>query len=88
MSEYEFMNKIFLDKIKYGICNIVFPENLSCIACNIPISDSNYLSLCKKCYNKLFYLQEICTKCGRSGSGSSICLECEKEKYYFDKNKL
>lgn len=73
------------EKIRESILDIVFPKNLNCISCNIPIDEENYLSMCKKCYTNLEYIKEICTKCGRSSSGSSICFECDKEKYYFDK---
>lgn len=78
------MKLSFFEKMGESILDIVFPKNLNCISCNIPIDEQNYLSMCKKCYNQLEYVKEICNKCGRSGRGSSICFECEKEKYHFD----
>ncbi|MGB5822880.1 MAG: double zinc ribbon domain-containing protein, partial [Proteocatella sp.] len=46
---------------------ILFPKNLNCIFCNIPISKNNKYSLCKSCFEKIEFVEEICTKCGRTG---------------------
>ena len=35
---------------------ILFPENIYCISCDEPISDSNKLSLCKNCYDNIEFL--------------------------------
>lgn len=63
----------------------LFPENIRCIICNVPISRNNYISFCKNCYKKLEYIQELCIHCGRFGRGSSICTQCIAETYHFDK---
>lgn len=63
---------------------ILFPKNISCIFCSSPISRSNPYSLCKRCYQKLNFVQELCIHCGRFGKGASMCTQCEKEQYGFD----
>ena len=37
---------------------ILFPENIYCISCDEPISDSNNLSLCKNCYENIEFLYD------------------------------
>lgn len=37
---------------------ILFPENIYCISCDEPISDSNKLSLCKNCYENIEFLYD------------------------------
>lgn len=64
--------------------DFLFPRNLNCICCNLPISEDNYLSLCKNCYKKLAFVEEICVRCGRFGKGASMCTRCATEKYDFD----
>ncbi len=64
---------------------ILFPRNIGCISCSMPISRDNDLSICKPCYKKMKYIEEICTVCGRSGKGAGFCTLCSTEKYYFDK---
>lgn len=68
-----------------NILEIIFPDNLNCLKCNIPISSSNYFSLCKNCYKKIEYISEMCHKCGRNKKGASICFDCDNENYYFDR---
>ena len=63
---------------------ILFPRNISCIFCNMPISQDNDLSICKNCFKQLKYLGEICIRCGRFGKGSSLCTQCASETYHFD----
>ncbi len=65
--------------------DLLFPKNINCIFCSLPIHEENYLSLCKKCYQKLKFLEEICIRCGRSGKGRTLCTDCASEKYYFDR---
>lgn len=64
---------------------ILFPKNINCIFCNIPISLSNDLSLCKNCYKKMQFIEEICIRCGRHGEGAIFCTQCAGEIYYFDR---
>ncbi|MDO4711895.1 MAG: hypothetical protein Q4A75_07930 [Peptostreptococcaceae bacterium] len=64
---------------------ILFPRNVNCICCNMPISRENYLSLCRHCYHKMAFVEESCIRCGRSGKGMSMCTQCVDEKYYFDR---
>lgn len=63
---------------------ILFPRNINCIFCNISISKKNKYSLCKSCFEKIEFVEEICTKCGRTGEYSSLCTHCYSENYYFD----
>ena len=37
---------------------ILFPDNLYCISCNSPISDTNKFSLCKNCYENIEFLYD------------------------------
>lgn len=37
---------------------ILFPENIYCISCDEPISDSNKFSLCKNCYENIEFLYD------------------------------
>lgn len=37
---------------------ILFPENIYCISCDEPISDSNKFSLCKNCYESIEFLYD------------------------------
>jgi len=37
---------------------ILFPENIYCISCDEPISDTNKLSLCKNCYENIEFLYD------------------------------
>lgn len=65
--------------------DILFPKNINCIFCNIPISRTNRYSLCKNCFEKIEFVKEICTNCGRTGEHSSLCTYCYGEHYYYDK---
>lgn len=64
---------------------IIFPENIDCIFCNMPISKGNKYSICRECFEKLEFIEEICIKCGRSGENSCLCTHCYSEHYYYDK---
>ncbi|WP_028828545.1 ComF family protein [Proteocatella sphenisci] len=64
---------------------ILFPQNTCCIFCNIPISRDNRYSVCKTCFEKIEFIEEICTHCGRNGGHSSLCTFCHGDHYYFDK---
>lgn len=64
---------------------ILFPQNICCIFCNIPISRNNRYSVCKTCFEKIEFIEEICIHCGRNGDHSSLCTYCHGDHYYFDK---
>lgn len=64
---------------------VLFPKNINCIFCNMPIEQSNAYSICRKCYEKLEFIDEICICCGRSGKNSSLCTYCYTETYYYDR---
>lgn len=63
---------------------ILFPKNISCIFCNMPISRQNDLSICRKCFKKLEFIEEMCRDCGRFGKGASLCTSCAGEQYIFN----
>lgn len=65
--------------------DLLFPKNINCIFCNMPISINNEYSICKFCFEKLEFIDEICINCGRSGKYSSLCTYCYSETYYYDK---
>lgn len=65
--------------------DILFPKNTNCIFCNIPVSRDNRYSLCKTCFEKIEFIEEICIKCGRTGENSHLCTYCYGDKYYFDR---
>lgn len=63
---------------------LLFPSNINCIFCELPIDRQNTFSMCKKCYSSVDFIYEICPECGRSGDNSSLCTNCHGEYYYFD----
>lgn len=64
---------------------VLFPKNINCIFCNMPIDRNNSYSICRKCFEKLEFIDEICICCGRSGKHSSLCTYCYSETYYYDR---
>ena len=64
---------------------ILFPRNISCIFCSMPISRQNAYSICRECFEKMEFIKEICTNCGRTGEHSRLCTFCHGDRYYFDR---
>lgn len=55
----------YKDRIFRLIWEIVFPENIYCIACGNPVKKGEVYSLCETCRERLIYSQpENCTRCG------------------------
>jgi competence protein ComFC len=68
------------------ILDVFFPRNLKCIFCNKDIDENDEYSLCYDCKNKASVIKgNVCKFCGRSIFNGNICLECEKNRYYFTK---
>lgn len=79
-----------------GFLNIIleflYPDNISCILCDNPISKSNTYSLCKDCFNELHFILDGCAKCGKPIVNNSLekqsiegCSYCLNKGFYFDK---
>lgn len=76
------------------IISIIYPNNLNCIICNMPISRNNKYSLCRTCREKLIFIQESCVRCGKPRLNSSSieegdeksCRYCSNKNFVFDRN--
>jgi len=67
-----------------NILDVFFPRNLKCIYCNKDIDENNKYSLCDECKTKISFIDgNVCKYCGRFIKDGNICLECEKNRYYF-----
>lgn len=68
------------------ILDIFFPRYVTCIYCNNELTDKTKYSLCDSCLSTLPFIRgNTCKLCGTEIGYGEICLECEKEKYYFNK---
>src|SRR3712207_2419568 len=83
-----------MEKYKKLLLDIVYPQNLSCIFCGMPISRNNKYSLCKDCYNKLIFIKNACPKCGKPIINTNLttdnyiedCHYCKGKIFLFDRN--
>lgn len=69
------------------IREMVFPENIYCISCGMPIKKGNPASLCEECGKKMLEgLPESCTRCGRfvRNPGKGFCRYCIDEAPSYD----
>lgn len=72
----------------------IFPQNLNCVICELPISKKNKYSLCRNCYEELFVIQNPCVKCGKpqinlnldEGENILNCDYCKSKRFLFDRN--
>lgn len=72
--------------IKDLLLNLLFPRNIKCIHCNSEIDLKNRYSFCSNCLKGTKFLKgNLCKFCGREIKTGSICLECEKKRYYFNR---
>lgn len=62
---------------------ILFPSNIKCIGCKDPIPKSNPYSLCKSCFQKITFIKDNCTICGRKIDTHFDCT-CEEDEHIFD----
>lgn len=66
------------------VLNLLFPRNIKCIQCNDEIDLDQLYSLCERCFKQTNFLKgNVCQYCGRLVKTGDICLECEKNRYYF-----
>ncbi len=70
----------------------LYPENISCILCNNPISKNTTYSMCKDCFNNINFILDGCIKCGKPIINYSLeeqsiegCSYCLNKGFYFDK---
>ena len=70
----------------------LYPDNISCILCNKPISKNNTYSMCKDCFNSMNFILDGCVKCGKPIINYSLeeqniegCNYCLNKGFYFDK---
>lgn len=76
-----------------SVYDLIFPKNLNCIVCSMPISIENKYSLCCGCSEKIFYINSGCEKCGKPLINSSSeevyiddCPYCSNKNFIFDRN--
>ena len=70
--------------MKDFLLNLLFPRNIKCIQCNNEIDLHRPYSLCSDCFKQTVFLKgKACKYCGRLVKSGDICLECEKNRYYF-----
>ncbi len=82
---YEYLKIIF---------ELILPQNLNCIFCDMPISRNNRYSMCKSCYEKIIFINEACPKCGKPIENIHLdkkiyvdnCGYCEDRNFLFDRN--
>lgn len=82
---------IFNDLINVFL-DFLYPENISCILCNSPISKNTVYSMCKSCFNNINFILDGCIKCGKPIINYSLeeqsidgCSYCLNKGFYFDK---
>ena len=82
---------IFNDLINVFL-DFLYPENISCILCNSPISKNTAYSMCKSCCNNINFILDGCIKCGKPIINYSLeeqsvdgCSYCLNKGFYFDK---
>lgn len=91
-----FFRKIFKNLVKAieKIIEIVYPKNLNCIFCNMPISRDNKYSMCKGCFEEIIFIKNGCEKCGKAKINVNLdediyienCSYCKNRKFLFDRN--
>lgn len=87
------INKDIFDDLAKSILSFIYPENISCIMCNLPIKTTNTYSMCKSCFDELHFIVDGCFKCGNSIINFSLdeqefintCSYCTKKSFYFDR---
>lgn len=74
------------------VLDFIYPENISCIICNKPISKINTYSICKSCFDELHFILDGCVKCGKPIINHTLelqdiqgCSYCLNKNFYFDK---
>ena len=67
--------------------NFIYPRNIYCILCNIPIDRDEKYSICHDCKSKLEFIRgRVCKQCGRTLNPLYImdrCDECLDNSYFY-----
>lgn len=88
--------EIIFSKVFKNISNLIldfiYPENITCIICDKPISKTNTYSMCRNCFEELHFILDGCRKCGKPIINHSLekqdirgCSSCFNKGFYFDK---
>lgn len=83
-----------IKQISNIILKLIYPDNLNCIICNMPISRKNKYSICRPCMEKIMFIHESCVKCGKptdkndeeNKKYSEACGYCKDKRFLFDRN--
>ncbi|MEG0249664.1 MAG: ComF family protein [Peptostreptococcus sp.] len=91
-----FCRRFFISfmKIIEKLIEKIYPKNLNCILCNMPISRKNKYSMCKSCFEKIIFIKNPCEKCGKAIINLSLdeevyieaCPYCKDKNFLFDRN--
>ena len=69
--------------------DLIFPNNIYCIACGRPLPPGLDISLCERCTEEIQWVSgRLCEKCGKplaDNNHKSICHDCSETEHYFDK---
>lgn len=85
---------LLLHDIYLLLLEVIFPENLNCVLCKMPISKVNDYSMCRYCYDDLIILNDICHVCGKPIINVNLneevvvdgCDFCQSKTFVFDRN--
>lgn len=91
MDNIKFFN---IDTFKNKVFDLIFPQNLNCIICDMPISRDNKYSMCRFCYEKLYIISSPCAKCGKPLINQNLdmknnivdCGYCRDKNFLFERN--
>lgn len=73
--------KKFWDKI----LNLLYCNNIKCIACSDELDEENEFCLCEECLNKLTFNNNFCQVCGTPINDMGVvCNHCKEHKYDFN----
>ena len=72
----------FLEQVKESFLELLFPDGLSCPACDAEICEG---LLCGECMAKIVPIEKPCPRCGRNTlGGDGFCSSCKSRIPYFD----
>ncbi len=71
------------------LLNFIYPRNIYCILCGVPIEREEKFSLCSPCKSEVMFLRgRVCDKCGKPLDELYIpnrCPQCTNREFYFTK---
>ena len=69
--------------------DMIYPANIYCICCGVPIEKTEKYSLCSTCRSEILGKKtEQCVRCGRFLNGEEkniLCMDCAAKEPYFTK---